>query len=91
MADNGTQLIIVDGSFGYIYNFNTIGSDADYRSDSGADTVTFGGRFIVNKPAFGQFWISDLYDGTSWNASNFATAGNLTPTTSFGSWRTAAT
>jgi len=76
MADNGTQLIIVDGSFGYIYNFNTLAltqiTDPDFP---GADTVTFfGGRFIVNKPASGQFWISDLYDGTSWNALNFATA-----------------
>ena len=76
MADNGTQLMIVDGTYGYTYNFNTLAfaqiTDVDFP---GADTVTFmNGYLIVNKPNSGQFWISDLYDATSWNALNFATA-----------------
>ena len=76
MADNGTQLMIVDGVNGYIFNFNTSVfvriTDVDFP---GADTVTFfNGRFVVNKPNTGQFYISDLYNGLSWDALNFATA-----------------
>lgn len=76
ISDNGTQMIIVDGSRGYIYNFNTLAfvqiSDPDFP---GGDTVTFfNGRFVVNKPNSGQFYISALYDGLTWDALDFATA-----------------
>ena len=76
MSDNGTQIIIVDGTNGYIYNTSTLVfaqiTDVDFP---GADTVTFlNGRFIVNKPSTGQFWISAAYDGLSWAALDFATA-----------------
>lgn len=76
MSDNGKQLIIVDGANGYIYNisggtFNKI-VDADWP---GADTVTFlAGYFIVSQPSSGRFYVSALYDGTSWDALDFATA-----------------
>lgn len=76
MSDNGTQIIIVDGSNGYIYNTSTLVftqiTDVDFP---GADTVDFlNGRFIVNKPNSGQFYISKLYDGLVWDALDFATA-----------------
>lgn len=76
MTDNGTQILIVDGVNGYIYNTQTTVftqiSDPDWP---GAETCTFlNGYFIVNKPNSGQFYISALYDGTSWNALDFATA-----------------
>lgn len=76
MSDNGTQLIVVDGQSGYIYNIDTASfqkiTDTDFVT---ADTVVFqGGRFIVNRNGTGQFYISDSYDGTSWDALNFATA-----------------
>lgn len=76
MADNGTQLIVVDGTDGYIYDTSTslfsIITDADFVA---ADTVVFqGGRFVVNKAGTGEFYLSDSYDGTSWDATNFATA-----------------
>jgi len=76
MADNGTQIMIVDGTYGYIYDtaaltFSLI-VDADWP---GADTVTFyNGRFVVNKPGTGQFFVSGLYDGMSWDALAYATA-----------------
>lgn len=75
-SDNGTQLMLVDGANGYIYNF-TSGvfvriTDADFP---GGDFVEFlNGRFIVNKPATGQFFISASYDGLVWDALDFATA-----------------
>lgn len=77
MADNGTQLMVVDGTNGYIYNQVTTvysGKITDAAFPNGATTVTFNdGFFIVNKPNTGQFFISKSYDGTSWNALNFAT------------------
>ena len=76
ISDNGTQIIVVDGTNGYIYNTSTLVfaqiTDVDFP---GANTVTFlNGRFIVNKPNTGQFWISAAYDGLSWAALDFATA-----------------
>jgi hypothetical protein len=76
MSDNGTQVIIVDGPNGYTYNITTTTfaqiSDVDFP---GADTVTFlAGFFIVSAPDSGQFYISGLYDGTTWDALDFATA-----------------
>lgn len=75
-SDNGTQIMLVDGTDGYIWNTGTSTfseiSDADWP---GADTVTFlNGRFVVNKPDTGEFYWSALYDGTSWDALDFATA-----------------
>jgi len=76
MSDNGTQVIVVDGTYGYTYNTSTLTfaqiTDVDFP---GADTVTFlGGYFIVSKPNSGQFYLSGLYDGTTWDALDFATA-----------------
>lgn len=78
MSDNGAggnQLIIVTGSNGYIWNTNTNTFSTIASAFPGGDTVTFlDSFFIVNRPGTGQFWISDSYDGTVWNALNFATA-----------------
>lgn len=76
ISDNGTQIIIVDGANGYIYNTSTLVfaqiGDPDFP---GADTVTFlNGYFVVTKPTTGQFYISALYDGLAWAALDFATA-----------------
>jgi hypothetical protein len=77
-ADNGTQLMMVDGIAGYIVTmatgaFTQIG-DADFPN--GATTVTFlDGYFIVDDPANpGRFYVGALYDGTNWNALAYATA-----------------
>ncbi len=69
------ELIIVDGTDGWIYD-TTNGlvkiADADFVT---ADTVTFqDGYFIVNKAGTSQFFISALDDGTSWSATDFADA-----------------
>lgn len=75
-ADNGFQLGICDGETIYIFTYATNDfaevSDPDFP---GAATLTFlNGYFIVNKPDSGRFYISGLYDGTSWDALDFATA-----------------
>lgn len=76
MSDNGIQLIIVDGDYGYILTLATSAfaqiTDVDFP---GADTVTFlNQRFIVNEPESGRFFCSALLDGFAWDALDFATA-----------------
>ena len=76
MEDNGTQIMIVDGNYGYIYTIATGAfaqiSDPDFP---GGDTVTFlDGYFIVNKPGTGSFQLSSAYDGTAWAALDIKTA-----------------
>ena len=76
MVDNGLQLLIVDGVEGYTFTFS--GStfaqiaDADFPA---CNTCCFlNGYFIVQQASSGKFWLSALYDGTSWAALDFATA-----------------
>lgn len=75
-ADNGTQLGICDGTSVYIFTYATNAfakvTDADLPTSGGIDFVD--GYFIVNQVDTGKFYISDLYNGASWNALNFATA-----------------
>jgi len=77
MSNNGTQLMIVDGTNGYIYTpstttFAQIG-DADFPN--GCQFVDFlDGFFIVENADTNQFNISAAYDGTSWDALDFASA-----------------
>jgi len=76
MAYSGSQLIVVDGSYGYTYTESTTTfariTDADFL---GGDTVVFiDGYFIVNEPGSDQFCVSGLYDGTAWDALDRASA-----------------
>lgn len=77
MSNNGTEILVVDGFNGYIYTISTntiaVISDADFPD--GATLADFlDGYFIVLKPDTGRFYISASYDGTSWAATDFATA-----------------
>lgn len=76
MVDNGLQLMIVDGAFGYIVSLSTgVMTQIMSAAFPGADTVTFqDGYFICNNPGTGQFFWSNLYDGFGWDALNFITA-----------------
>ncbi len=76
IAENGLQLAICDGANLYIFTYSSNAfaqvTDTDLPV---CGTVTFiDGYFIVNKVGTGSFYISALYDGTSWNALDFATA-----------------
>jgi len=75
MEDNGTQVLIVDGSATGHYviagALNTI-TDVDYPA---ADSVAFqDGYFIVTEKDTGQIHVSGLYDCTTWDALDFASA-----------------
>ena len=91
MKDNGltptggNQLIIVDGVKGYLYNvntstFSTISSPG--FPTTGASTVAFmDGYFIVNNGQPSQsFYVSNLYDGSTWNSlATAAASGSSDP------------
>jgi hypothetical protein len=76
MADNGTQILLVDGTiYGHIITLNTltnIPEGTDFVSAD--DCIFFDGYFLATKTDTGRFVISDLYDGLVWAALDFATA-----------------
>jgi Phage stabilisation protein len=77
MDENGVQLAICDGTSLYIFTYatNAFAKVTDVDLPSPVGTVTFiDGYFVVNIVNTGKFYISALYDGTSWNALDFATA-----------------
>jgi len=76
--NNGQQLIIVDGTNGYIWDSGaltfTVIADADFP-DTATHVSFFDGFFIANDPeTTGQFSKSASYDGTDWDVLDFATA-----------------
>ena len=77
IADNGNQVLIVDGTYGYIYNLSTNSltriTDAGFPA-SPTHCLFTDGYFLVNAGGTGQFYFLASYDGSSWNALDFATA-----------------
>lgn len=76
MVDNGDQMLIVDGSYGYIYTFATTTLtqivDADFVPGDTCDFIN--GFFLVQRSDSAEVGISDLYDGLTWNALDFFTS-----------------
>ena len=76
ITDNGTQMIIVDGTYGYIYNFTTFAftqiTDIDYPA---SQTTTFLNSYFINQRTdTAEFYISSPLDGFTWDSLDFATA-----------------
>lgn len=75
MIDNGTQLMIVDGTAGYILTFATdvlVQIAGDFPANP--TSVTFLNlRFVATFANSGQYYWSAINDGTSWDALDFAT------------------
>ena len=77
MAHNGTQVMIVDGTYGYIYNTQTNAflqiTDPDFPANP--TTCCFlSGFFIASFVNSSRFYVSDPYDGLVWDALMFANA-----------------
>ncbi len=75
LEENPTQIMIIDGTYGYIYNKATNAltqiTDPDFPQPV---SLTFqDGYFIVVKADSAQFHISGINDGTSWGATDFTT------------------
>jgi hypothetical protein len=76
MADNGIQLFIAANGPGYIYNSTTNVfapiTDPDFE---GAGTVTYlDGYFVFNQPGTQSIWVTQLFDGSSVDPLDFASA-----------------
>lgn len=77
MADNGLQLMVVDGTNGYILPFDTLafGQITDPEFPPKVSQLVYqDGYFIVPEPGSGRFWISALYNGLDWDGVDFASA-----------------
>jgi Phage stabilisation protein len=77
MAHNGVQVMIVDGSDGYIYNTTTTAFSqitAAGFPDNPTTVGLLGRRFIVSVHNSGRFYVSAIDDGLSWSALDFANA-----------------
>lgn len=76
LAYNTSQVVIVDGSQGYLYTpgastFAAIGGSFP----NGAKTVTYvSGFFVAELPGTQQFYVSAANDGSTWNALSVASA-----------------
>lgn len=75
MANNGTQICIVAPPTAYIYSDST-GLDEIIDGDfNTANTVTYyDGYFVFDRRETNQFFISELLDGASYDALDFASA-----------------
>jgi hypothetical protein len=75
MSDNGIQLIIVNGVGGWIYGpnypFQMITSPNFYPANT---VIFFDGYFVLDRVGTNQFFLSALYDGTTYNGDAFASA-----------------
>lgn len=77
MIDNGTQIVLVDGTNGYVLTIATgvIAQIVAAGFPNGATTVGYhNSYFIVEKPNSGRFYVSGQYDGTAWSALDYAAA-----------------
>jgi len=74
MVDDGTNLMIVDGASGYVWDGATLTeiADADFPVPS---SLTYQDtHFIISKAGTGEFYISAVLDPTDWDALDYATA-----------------
>lgn len=76
MVDNGTQLFVACNGPSYIYNASTDVfaqiTDADFP---GAGMVGYlDGYFVFNEPNSQRIWVTSLFDGTSIDPLDFASA-----------------
>lgn len=73
--DNGDQLMIVNGTNGYVYSTTTgfqLVTDTDFHA---ANTTTFlDSFFLFDRAGTGEFFRSDLLDGTVYDPLAFGTA-----------------
>lgn len=77
IATNGAQVLIVDGSSGYIIDIETGTlteiADPDFpRGVTHADYMD--GYFVVSGGNLGYFYISAVLDGVAWDGTDFANA-----------------
>jgi len=76
MADNGIQLFVAANGPGYIYNATTdVFQQITSGGFEGATTVGYlDGYFVFNEPNSQRIWVTSLFDGTTVDPLDFASA-----------------
>lgn len=75
MADNGLQLVVVNGTQGFIYGPLTAYQQIVNINFYAANTVLFfDGYFVFDRIGTNEFFLSGLYDGLSYSGTDFASA-----------------
>ena len=74
MDDNGSELVIVSGGNGWVYDGSTLTQIGDKHFPSVSSVTFLDGYHIFSKSNSGQFVISAFYDPTVYEALDFATA-----------------
>lgn len=76
ITSNGTEVLIVDGTSGYIVNGTTLTEIADADFPDGVTRCTFqDGFFIVTGDGTQRFYINESPNsGTNWNGTDFASS-----------------
>lgn len=75
MADNGLQLAIVNGQKGWIFDHTTgLQHITDPAFEPARTVEFFDGYFVFDKRGTNEFFLSDPYDGLSYNGLAFASA-----------------
>jgi hypothetical protein len=75
IAENNFELMLCDGTSGYIYNINSTAfvkiTSSDYSV--GNSVISVNGRFIQNKINSSEFIFSAYQDGLTWDSLDYAT------------------
>lgn len=75
MAGSVNQLLLVDGQSAYLWDGTQLTTLAAAGFPYGAKTITFcSGYFVAEQPGSQKFWVSNVFDGSQWNALAFASA-----------------
>jgi len=76
IAENTTQMAICDGADVYIFTYLTdlFAEVTDVDLPTSGTICYIDGYFVVSQVGSGRFYVSDLQNGSSWDALRFATA-----------------
>jgi hypothetical protein len=76
ISSNGPELFITSGSKGYLYTIatDTLSEITDPDFPGASFGAQLDGFFIALEPNRQRFWISGLYQGSTWDALDFASA-----------------
>jgi hypothetical protein len=77
-ADNGQQVIAVDGQYGYVITLltNAFVQITDSNFPGSTHVVFIDGRFVGNTPGSGEWRFSESYDGTVWEIDTAQAEGS---------------
>lgn len=82
IAISPTQVVLVDGNNGYYYSISgMVFLPIPSFPALGAMTCTFvSGFFVAEQPGTQQFWVSNVFDGSTWSVLAFASASAYSDT-----------